>query len=92
LSQTLSNHIDPKKWENDKNRAKAYTVGSFRRVLCFAVYRNFELCQKVHEDVCSLTKPEAISYLKSLRKLFENSSQYSMQWAINYIVTVLKWL
>jgi len=41
LSQTLSNHIDPKKWENDKNRAKAYAVGSFRRVLCFAVYRNF---------------------------------------------------
>ena len=61
-------------------------------MLIFAVYRNFELCKKVHDDVCSLAKPEVVYYLNNIKRMFENCSMYDMSWANDYIYKALLWL
>jgi protein SHQ1 len=41
-------------------------TSSYRRALIFPLYRNFELVQKVHEDVCRIVKNGPRSVLRAL--------------------------
>lgn len=77
LSQCLAWHVDPKQWSTSDQRAKAFIVSSYRRVLCYGAYRNFDLCQRVHSDVVSLTRSELCQILERLISLFNEQ-----KWAI----------
>ena len=58
LSSCLSWHIDSNQWSDPKQRARAFMIASYRRVLCYGADRNLQLCQRVHSDLVSLGRAE----------------------------------
>ena len=90
LSTTLSWHIDPQNWSDNAKRCKAYLVNSYRRVLTYGFYRNFSLCEKIKEDLSSLTKYDCVAELDRLKECFDQTSDLDMRWTDAYLPFLIK--